>query len=125
MSDDEAKALLGQLSAYYGEPVMPLHRFCDAITTWFRSIEANCREPDLIRNPEHPEYQHGADYHMLLRRIEVDITKSDLLYRLLYNGQQLRTKMCPDHKGHWDGPSSVGLETCPHGCDGTGWLRDS
>lgn len=50
----------------------------------------------------------------------LDISKSNLLYRLLYCGEKLREEMCPEHKGEWNGQAM--LDGCKHGCHGTGWL---
>ena len=58
------------------------------------------------------------------RRLGLSIRKSCLLHRLVYLGEPLRTKKCPEHKGVWSGLAPV---PCPHGCDTTcgcrtGWL---
>jgi len=68
---------------------------------------------------------------MELRRLEkstvalddadLQIRKSNLLARLIYGGQKLRTQMCPEHKGEWTGPRP---DPCPHGCGFTGWLPE-
>lgn len=49
------------------------------------------------------------------------ITKSDLLNRLVYKGEKVRTRMCPKHKGRWCGLPS---EPPPCGCGLTGWLPE-
>jgi hypothetical protein len=53
----------------------------------------------------------------------LQIHKSSLLDRLLYCGQKLRTKRCPEHKGHWIGLESD-LNYCKFGCGFTGWLPE-
>lgn len=133
MTDEEAAEALKALAKHYRQPVLPLDRFCAAITTWFRAIEQNNTDPALRRgapflaeNTWRPEYQHGHSYAGLLPRIETDIHKSYLLARLIYGGEKLRTRMCPLHLGHWDGPAQLGFpdQVCPHGCGGAGWLPE-
>jgi hypothetical protein len=117
MDKNEVKGLLQRLEKHYEEPVMPLHRFCDAITLWMRCIEKSNTDPELSKNG----YQ-GRQYYKFLSQIEIDIRKSNLLGRLLYGKERFRTEMCPIHKGHWDGEAMF-FDRCPHNCDGTGWLR--
>lgn len=47
------------------------------------------------------------------------ITKSDLLDRMVYRGQEPRTKKCPTHNGVWQGLPD-GRHDCA--CGLTGWL---
>ncbi len=53
-----------------------------------------------------------------------DIRKSNLLARLLYDGQTLRKVACPEHKGVWSGVEWGPENACPHGCQLTGWIRE-
>jgi hypothetical protein len=96
------------------ERLLPVSAFCEAFTTWFRAIEAGCQ-----RAGREGRLGHGSDYVDMLFRIETDIHKSNLLWRLLYARQPLRTRMCPVHKGRWSG-----IDPCEHGCDSTGWIPD-
>lgn len=112
------------LHQYFGEPVMRLSQFCDAMETWARCIIDNNVNPDLIKDPTNPDRQQGHQYFDFLRGILTDIRKSGLLSRLLYDGQKLRTKMCPTHKGHMATSIWVGMGECPDGCEGTGWLPE-
>lgn len=116
MDEDEAERLLRLLKEHYKEPVMPLHRFCNAISVWFRCIERNNTDPELSKG-----CCQGNEYYGVLRWVEIDIQKSNLLRRMLYLREPLRTEMCPIHKGHWN--ATAMFEGCPHDCDGTGWLR--
>lgn len=50
------------------------------------------------------------------------IEKSGLLYRLVYMGEALRTVPCPKHKGTMCMDVWTGFTTCPHGCQGSGFL---
>ncbi len=51
------------------------------------------------------------------------VSKSCLLDRLVYRGEVLRTRLCPEHKGVWSG-GSLSSNHCPcqHGSCVTGWL---
>ena len=70
--------------------------------------------------------QVTVDDKTTCENLERRIRKSCLLDRLLYLGEPLRTKPCPDHPGQWWGCSPY---KCPHGCDTgcgclTGWLPE-
>ncbi len=54
----------------------------------------------------------------------LQIRKSDLLFRLLYRGEELRSTPCPEHKGRWSGLEHPD-NRCPHGCQFTGWLPNA
>lgn len=113
MTDAEAEAALAALRQHYKEPVLPLSRFCAAITTWFRVIERLNEVPD-----ESGRSRQGSRYHNVLRLVERDIRKSNLLGRLLYLGEKLRTVQCPTHNGRWTGDGDCA-------CQGTGWMPAS
>lgn len=166
------KAELDALTAYFGgDPVLPLSKVCDAVTSWARCIEAMNKEEktanahveeiarrlsithlnqaptldwstatDLQRAPFVARAQkmfdagiramwvggpQGARYFEVLQPILIDIRKSALLWRLLYQGQKVRNVKCAIHKGHlamhqWMGSPSEGEKPCA--CNGTGWL---
>ncbi|HZS27758.1 MAG TPA: hypothetical protein VFB76_11050 [Candidatus Angelobacter sp.] len=118
-NDAEAQELLAKLEDYYHQPVLPLRSFCKAIQTWMDCVTKNNIDPDLARN----DFESGHDYYEYLGQISIDIKKSNLLGRLLYAKEPLRTRMCPKHKGHWDGKAMF-FEQCPHDCGGTGWLKE-
>lgn len=109
LTDDEAQAMLTRLSKHFHQPVMPAERFCEAFTTWFRCIQRNVADGG----------SHGAGYASALDAILLDIRKSSLLARLIYGGEKLRTRKCPEHKGVWSG-----IDPCEHGCGETGWVPD-
>lgn len=140
MTEERAQEMLKELSNHYRTPVRPLYEFCEAVSAWMRCIEKANEEP----RAEHESAQ-GSEYWALLRRIEMDISKSGLLWRLLYLGEKVRAKKCPQHNGHmnlalWvDGGASpvmqmaiidgvateiIRRDGCPHGCGGTGWLKE-
>jgi len=121
MTDEEARALLARLSDHYGEPVKPIGQYCAAFRTWQNAIEeAYTRETEPALK---------ADFEAMIRDIantRVLVTKSNLLWRLLYEGEGLRTEPCPIHKGHWSG-CAWGDDQCPHCMSGdniTGWLEN-
>ena len=119
LSSGEAQQMLLRLEEFYREPVLPLHNFCRAMEVWFECIEKNNTDPALRRH----EGEQGYKYFQFLNRMRIDIRKSNLLGRLLYAKEPLRTRMCPVHKGHYSGEAMF-FTKCPHSCDGTGWLRE-
>lgn len=117
---EQTKEMLAQLSRYYGEPVMPMSRYCRAFERWLGAIATLNARPPRDENDK-PEYRHGHRWAPFVRDIRLAISKSSLLGRLLYEGEEFRTVECPEHKGKWSGlefPESP----CPHGCNMTGWL---
>ncbi len=116
---EEAQEHLRRLEQFYGRPVLPLGDFCEAIGTWMDCIVKNNTDPALKRG----NMEQGNEYYEFLNRMRIDIMKSNLLGRLLYAKELLRTRMCPLHKGHYSGQAMF-FEKCPHLCDGTGWLRE-
>jgi hypothetical protein len=111
-------AQLKQLEEYFGEPVLPMSKYCEAFTIWTTCIINNNKDPKLVE----PWGGQGKDYHDKLGHIMMDIRKSNLLARILYDKEEFRTEQCPEHKGHWSGNAML-MGNCPHACDGTGWLR--
>lgn len=123
-TEEQAAEALAALAAFYRQPVMPLKRFCAAISTWARCTErANGMHAHEV--PEgaelRPNTPASRSYAQYLGAILRDIRKSNLLHRLLYRGELLRTRPCPSHKGRQGAFDPV---PCPHGCDFTGWLRE-
>lgn len=121
LTPEQAEEMLMRLTRHFNEPVLPMSKYCAAFQTWAEVVERACTDPTLMRDPEYPRRQYGHAYHEHLRYILLDIRKSNLLGRMLYGGEPLRTEKCPEHGGHWDGQSM--LLGCRHGCDGTGWLK--
>lgn len=113
MTESEAKAMLAILSEHYRCPVMPIDRYCNAFRTW----------ADLVQENGYGGDELAAAIHYVRRSVE----KSNLLARMLYDGEEPRTEKCPIHHGHWSG--CVGPEEeCPHcmsGSNVTGWVRKS
>jgi hypothetical protein len=118
-NEEEARELLKRLEQYYGQPVLPLGSFCRAMKVWMDCIVKNNTDPVLLEAGA----DHGKRYFSLLKMVYIDIRKSNLLSRLLYAKEPLRSRMCPIHKGHWSGDAMF-FNKCPELCDGTGWLRE-
>ncbi len=111
---------LESLAKEYGEPVLPLSAVCNAVETWAGCLSDNNAPPLQRANRK----EQGAAYHSTLGWILHDIRKSNLLGRLLYAKQPLRTKPCPRHQGHMDMDELLaGQQGCP--CQGTGWLPEA
>jgi len=53
-----------------------------------------------------------------------NIEKSNLLARLFFGKEKLRTKLCPEHKGTWSGIEWGPENACPHKCQLTGWIQE-
>ena len=110
---ETVEALLKDLSDHFKEPVMPIGRYCDALRTWQRvNVESG--------NPDRKRITDATSIVFLA------IAKSNLLARLLYDNEPLRTEKCPIHKGVWSG-CTWGDSACPHcmsGANVTGWIAD-
>ena len=114
--------MLRQLAEHFNEPVLPMSQYCSAFRTWAGCIV------ELNESAPKGSMEHGSSYYEHLHTILRDITKSNLLSRLLYGGEKLRTRRCPKHDGSWRGISYPD-DKCPHGCDATdgnrcGWLPE-
>jgi hypothetical protein len=197
LTDEQAEAMLKQLTKHFREPVMPMSRYCSTLQTWARCIgeraqhlqqellpnlhdwdksdpkswkstpeaEVQQAEKDVVKaratlreliptglhrlkgalsegalaeiakfTLEHQETPRESRLSDLLHHEEaayqvertfLAIGKSNLLARLLYSGEKLRTKMCPEHKGTWSGIEWGPDGACPHKCQLTGWVQES
>ena len=121
LSEEPVQSMLSQLKEHFGQPVLPLRTYCAAFHTWARAVEEGAEREKALGG------RKTSDLQEMSRRIEnvrLDIVKSNLLYRLLYLGEKLRTEMCPIHKGHWSGCPGQ-KDACPH-CtvagNVTGWI---
>src|SRR5712692_7852272 len=101
LSKEEARELLRRLEQFYGEPVLPLHKFCQAVELWMECIRKNNTDSGLTQGRGYA--LQGREYFKSLNQIRIDIRKSNLLGRLLYAKEQFRTRLCPLHGGHWSG----------------------
>lgn len=125
---EEAQEMLGKLSLYYKEPVKPISQYCKAFETWQKAVEAGA-DRAVAEGTEEPLNAQRSLKRMaeVIREVSLLVSKSNLLARLLYDGEELRTEPCPIHKGHWSG-CTWGEGCCPHcmsGCNVTGWIASN
>lgn len=103
LTDKEVNEMLDKLKKHFNEPVKPISQYCKAFYTWKEATEHSAK------NVFHEESVLNKTYLMII--------KSNLLWRLLYLDEPLRTEKCPKHDGRWSG-----INTCTYGCASTGWL---
>jgi hypothetical protein len=110
MSRQQAEVQLKLLEEHFGEPVQPVSRYCGSLEAWANAVRAN---PEL------------KDLAMDIGRVFLAIRKSNLLARLIYGGQEVRTRKCPVHQGRWSGCvfEDPGCG-CLDGSNVTGWLAN-
>lgn len=90
---------------------------------WAEYNEVKKRKNERSSEEETDRYYDLQDlwrYESTCEQIDyvfLQIQKSSLLARLLYDGQPLRTEPCPKHQGTWSG-----IGPCRHGCGSVGWL---
>lgn len=89
-----------------------------------QEIKDPLAHPDKPRSYKLHELEGLKKWTEVLTTVELSIRKSNLLYRLIYCGEKLRTQKCPQHKGRWSG-IEFGDNVCPHGCELTGWIPES
>ena len=109
MKDEQAEVMLKMLSEHFGEPVMPVSRYCSKLELYAHAIDQRAR-----RTKEKGDIDHADQVQWVF----VQIMKSNLLHRLIYQGEKLRTVPCPEHKGKWSGLYG------PCECGFTGWLPE-
>jgi len=162
LTDAEANAMLEALRKHFGEPVLPISRYCDALRTWqmawheraarfvaeaYPGIDDEGSAPEAraaAQRLRSDDFFHGRPTGASEERIndrihaigatraaaDIDsvflkIRKSNLLWRLLYNGQPLRTTLCPLHKGKWSGCFLKEPCDCEDNGNVTGWLPNT
>lgn len=108
------------------EPVRLVSDYCTAFRDWVRAISEAVERGDFDWDENMKE--KWRERVEVLQGAEIDIRKSNLLYRLIYLGEQLRTEKCPRHKGRWSGYGWGHICACQdyedggYGPDLTGWL---
>lgn len=126
MTPDEANDMLKQLSEHFREPVMPVSKYCGALYEWQKALSQNdFGREHAYGNPA------GMSLAAMVGTVFAAISKSNLLARLIYGGERLRTKKCPVHDGHWSGCSFSDdvcdcqmMEDGEYGSNVTGWLPE-
>lgn len=86
----------------------PILIYCDAIKAWLSEF----REIEVASGHDDPSI------------IAIDVTRSSLLARLIYDQETFRTRPCPIHNGRWSGLRGGHDGGCHEGCDLTGWLPE-
>lgn len=118
-SKDEIDRFL--TAAKHGIPIMPMTFFCDALKEWAYLYGAPMADAGPEENKRRQEIGRQAGMVFL------QIMKSNLLHRMLYQGEAPREKPCPVHKGRWSGcvmPDSMECKgACASGINVTGWLK--
>lgn len=130
MTEEEAQEMIRKLEQHYAEPVMPVSFYCDAFRTYAGCLRDKIKRlkdgPGTTNESDNSIYNRNREAKRLSERyveltsIMINISKSNLLARLIYGKEPVRTEMCPKHKGNWSGLAE--MVNCKHGCDGTGWL---
>jgi len=127
-NEEKAQEMLKILSDYYKCPVMPITIYCDTLSKWKHLLLEN----GMKRQEENEKDTILLDLYSQVSSAFMAITKSNLLSRLLYEGEELRTKKCPVHQGQWSG-CRWEVQECatifyPQGCMSgsniTGWLPE-
>jgi hypothetical protein len=113
LGDKSAEEQLKNLSSYYGEPVMPLSKVCAGLRKWGEAMTRVEGDGEAGTYRSLGTQVLGALGHA---------TKSNLLFRILYLGEDPRTEKCPVHKGVWSGCEPDGKCECMSGSNVTGWL---
>lgn len=107
------------LAEHYDEPVIPVSEACAAIEAWGRACSDN--HPELDERFVTQEQRTGAIWRDSGTFLLLHAAKSNMLARLLYGREKLRTAKCPEHDGRWQG-LEFGDNVCSYGCGLTGWL---
>lgn len=110
LSQEEVDRMLKALSEHFRCRVAPVDAYCTALETWARTVTKD-------EKPAVGSLRHA------IGAVRFALSKSALAARLVYGGERLRTRECPEHKGRWSGVEFP-EKRCPHGCQYTGWLPE-
>ena len=108
MTNEEAEALLAQLSKHYA---------------WRGALGERLARMKKDPKEDYADVERQEKLLSTMESIEFMIQKSSLLGRILYGGEKLRTEMCPVHEGRWSGCEFPMHNVCPHKCELTGWVK--
>jgi len=115
----ETKAVSNQVNLSPEQWRYARERFCSLMHQWANAYKTSLDGESEYMKKRRQEFRWHWDF------VELQIDKSNLLYRTMIVGDELRTTPCPAHKGHWSG---CGVdEDCPcyfHG-NVTGWLPNN
>jgi hypothetical protein len=96
MTDDEARDHARRLTEHHGSPVLPAKAYCAALREWAKLFMASTTVRDYSEERRR-ELDRG------FRDVELAITKSCLLDRMIHCGERPSQTPCPIHKGRWSG----------------------
>jgi hypothetical protein len=115
LTAEQVAELEDALTRHYGERVAPVSKVCAAIGDYVTALREGGEDGPYSGSAAEAIREHGPVLLFFAR-------KSNLLWRLIYLGQPLRTQKCPEHRGHWSGCDVPGTCACQVGTDVTGWL---
>lgn len=124
LTREQVDAYTDALTRHYGETVRPVSDVCRAIGDYVHALVQNKSDGPYGPGVGAAIREHGP-------MIMTFAAKSALLWRLIYAGEHLRTRKCPEHDGCWSGCASAELKCgCGDSADGkwgniTGWLKET
>jgi hypothetical protein len=92
--------------------------FCSKMRDWAKACQTPLDTDDAETAKWRNEFRRHWDF------ISLAIGKSNLLYRLLYAGENVRNIPCPIHKGKWSGCFADPPCECSSYGNVTGWLPE-
>jgi hypothetical protein len=113
LSSDE---LVAELSRRHRKPVMAVEKYCEAMNIWWRVFMEKFHKQYKADKARGGTGTSDGLSMESLRWVHLSIRKSNLLYRLIYLGEKLRTRPCTTPHGRTN-------DVCKD-CDGTGFLRE-
>ena len=102
MTDEEAKSMLAELSNHYKNPVRSVSEYCSSLRSW-ASLMIKAKEDRDAESPGKQFPPEADGFRESVRELELAITKSCLLDRMIYGGEKPSQTPCPVHKGQWMG----------------------
>lgn len=119
-TEDEIKRFMEEYKA--GIPVMPVTFVCELLSEWAEVYGEPLRREENYEG----EVDQRKRFVDVVQNVFLQIRKSNLLWRRIYRGEELRTEPCPEHKGRWSGcalPEETSCKgACMSGNNVTGWL---
>jgi len=82
MTNEEAEAMLVELTKHYRCRVAPVNRFCAALQTWAKAVAS-----------------YSPDVSKAAHTVYAALGKSNLAARLVYGGEELRTETVSGPQG--------------------------
>ena len=124
---DEVVVARRIMERHYNEPVRPVSHYCERLAEYAEGLDVAIQSTTERGGREcgpFGELEAAVTVRDGLRLLKQWAGKSNLLARLVYQDEPLRTERCPEHKGRWSG-CTFGSSKCPHCMDGlnvTGWI---